>query len=166
MAPSAIYNSRTAQRTSWTTVNRTKFAANMKRLVFGRSNNIRPIRIKEGRGNYYITDDGSEIYDASGGAAVSILAKNDKRPINAAYNVRIKGLSYVPNLNFEAEVVERLAQVLLDSTGGKLKQACFYGSGMMYARFPDLQLINSQDQRQAKQALSCATNTIRRRSSP
>lgn len=128
MAPSAVYNARTTQRTSWTAVNRTKTLANVKRL-FGRSNNSKAIRIKEGRGNYYITDDGSEIYDASGGAAVSILAKNDPRPINAGYKVRMNGLSYVPNLNFDTEIVEKLAQVLLDSTGGKLKQACFYGSG-------------------------------------
>ncbi|KAF2827987.1 aminotransferase, class III [Ophiobolus disseminans] len=90
----------------------------------------RPLfKVERGEGNEYVLEDGTCVYDAAGGAAVSCIGRADKRVEKAMVKQFRKGISYLPSLSFYAQVSVDLANWLVDSTDGKMAQVMFYGSG-------------------------------------
>jgi acetylornithine/succinyldiaminopimelate/putrescine aminotransferase len=69
------------------------------------------------------------VYDASCGAGVANLGRTNEEVMKAMVGVMEAGLSYVPSSVFDTLITERLAQTLVESTGGQMRKAIFYGSG-------------------------------------
>ena len=88
----------------------------------------RPLKIVEGRGSYLITDEGMEILDATGGAAVSCIGHSDKR-VHQAILEQMQKLSYCYSLYFTHNAAEKLSKWLVDSTGGRMSRAFIVSSG-------------------------------------
>jgi adenosylmethionine-8-amino-7-oxononanoate aminotransferase len=108
---------------------RSKAVTVIKNCLLNRSINITPLRVKGGVGNSYILEDGTEIYDASGGAAVSNIGRRSKRVETAMHKISKQGLSYIPSLGFDTNVTADLAYFMISSTNGRMRKAVFYSSG-------------------------------------
>lgn len=93
-----------------------------------------PLLLKEAEGNWLSVVDGNnawKIFDASGGAAVSNIGHRDRRVHEAVRKQEESGVGYAPSMSFHTEVVEDFADFLLESTGDKMAEVVFYGSGNM-----------------------------------
>lgn len=101
----------------------------MKRCLLNRSINVNPLRLARGVGNSWYLADGTEIYDASGGAAVASIGKRSKRVERATHKIEKLGLSYAPSLGFDTDITEELAAWMIRSTNGLMRKAVFYCSG-------------------------------------
>lgn len=100
----------------------------LKTHLFTRAANNPPLLAVGGSGNEYVLGDGTHIFDASGGAAVSCIGRYHKRVADAWVKQYQKGIGYLP-ASLYAQVCSDLATFLVDSTGGKMVHAEFYGSG-------------------------------------
>ncbi|KAH7066917.1 pyridoxal phosphate-dependent transferase [Paraphoma chrysanthemicola] len=127
MAPGAIWG-HTPGRISPPSAALHRFAAKVKSSLLNRSINVDPPRLKQGIGNSYILEDGTEIYDASCGAAVMSLGKRDKRVTRAKHKIEELGLSYASSA-FETEIAVRAADFMVKSTDDMMKKVVFYCSG-------------------------------------
>lgn len=101
---------------------------NLKNHLFTRAAKSTPLLATGGSGSEYVLGDGTRAFDASSGAGVSCLGRYDKRVEDAWVEHYRMGVGYVP-ASLYAQVSEDLAQVLVDSTDGKMLHAEFYGSG-------------------------------------
>jgi adenosylmethionine-8-amino-7-oxononanoate aminotransferase len=127
MAPGAIYS----PKLSLQKLNpfRTKLGATFKNCLLNRSLRITPYHVQEGRGNSYFLADGTEIYDASGGAAVSVIGKYDKRVEDVMVKIMRRGITYVPSLGFDTDLTANMAGALIASTNGAMSKCVLYCSG-------------------------------------
>ncbi|KAF2124711.1 PLP-dependent transferase [Dothidotthia symphoricarpi CBS 119687] len=110
----------------------------VKNFLFNRSIRAPPLRVLRGTAgannnnisnNTYHLEDGTQIYNASGGAAVTCIGHYNKRVEDAIVKQIRLGLSYVPSGAFYPDVAEDLARDLIASTDGKMSRAVFYSSG-------------------------------------
>lgn len=87
-----------------------------------------PPRIVKAQGNYLLTDDGSEIFDASGGAAVSCIGHGHPR-VKKAIADQLDAVEYCFSPWFTTPAYERLSTFLTASTGGAMERVFVCGSG-------------------------------------
>jgi adenosylmethionine-8-amino-7-oxononanoate aminotransferase len=103
----------------------------VKSCLFNKNTNTRPSRmVVGGLRHTYEFKDGTEIYDASSGAAVSSIGRRQERVEEAIMKQMRLGLSYVPALALDTDITMELAQRLISTTDGKMREAIFYCSGM------------------------------------
>lgn len=74
-------------------------------------------------------ENGWDVLDASGGAAVTGIGHLSARVEQAMIKTLQSGLSYVSSLMFDTAITEKLARFLVTSTDGKMSKAVFYSSG-------------------------------------
>jgi hypothetical protein len=129
MAPGLLSDPMTSVRRSSHSVQRSKIATTIKNCLLNRSVNHTPLRVSRGVRNSYVLEDGTEIYDAAGGAAVACIGKRNKRVEKAMGKVQKSGLSYIPSLSFDTMITANLADWMIRSTDGKMRKAVLYGSG-------------------------------------
>jgi adenosylmethionine-8-amino-7-oxononanoate aminotransferase len=129
MAPGVLSDPMTSIRHFACSPQRINLRAAVKNHLFGRSVNDTPRIVVRGDRNFYTLDDGTEVYDASGGAAVANIGKRNKRVDEARLKVWNQGLFYVPSKSFETESSRDLANWMIRSTDGMMHNVMFYGSG-------------------------------------
>jgi adenosylmethionine-8-amino-7-oxononanoate aminotransferase len=78
--------------------------------------------------NWMYLDDGSAVYDASGGPVVSSLGHGYRERIMSAMINQYMTVDYVP-LNFDTEITKALSLALIDTTEGLFSKVLFYNSG-------------------------------------
>ena len=81
-----------------------------------------------GKGSYIFLEDGTKFLDSTGGAAVSCLGHGHEQ-IKQAIKDQMDEISYCHSMFFGTSVSEKLAQILVDSTGGKLSKLFVISSG-------------------------------------
>ncbi|KAF1941334.1 class III aminotransferas-like protein [Clathrospora elynae] len=96
--------------------------------VLHASLSINPPKIVRAEGHYLYTTDGTKIFDASGGAAVSCLGHNNAR-VKRAIMDQLNKVEYTFSPHFTTDAYEQLAKFLVDSTGGAMKKVFVTGSG-------------------------------------
>lgn len=126
MAPGALYSPRNVGRILSRVLTKTTGPIT---ALLNRSINVTPLYADSGHSNSYVLEDGREIYDISGGAAVACLGKRNERIENAVIDIMRRGLAYVPSLGLTTKVAEDFAKWMLASTGGEMKTMVVYGSG-------------------------------------
>lgn len=131
MAPGILSSSRDSSRRFSLSSVHTKVATVIRNCLLNRSVNITPPRVIGGIGNEYILEDGTRIYDASGGAAVANIGKKNERVRRAMNDIHDKGLNYVPSFGFKTPITADLAHWMIESTYYKMSKAVFYCSGMV-----------------------------------
>lgn len=89
---------------------------------------IEPPKIVRAEGHYLYASDGREIFDASGGAAVSCIGHGHPR-VKKAMQAQLDQVEYCFAPHFTNEAYERLAKFLVDSTDGQLSKVFVCGSG-------------------------------------
>ena len=167
MAPGALSDTRLRTGQFLGSPVRVKLAATSKNCLLNRSLNIPPYRVKKGVGNCYILEDGTEVYDASGGAAVASMGRRNERVEKAMYKISQLGLNYVPSLGFDTEVTSELANRMIATTNGKMSKVVFYCSGMETTRFyATLSLTLYQALRHLRLQSRWPFNTMERRKHP
>jgi len=95
--------------------------------VLHRSTATPPIAA-EGKGIHLRLADGSEVIDASGGAAVACLGHGNAR-VAAAVAEQVGKMAYAHTGFFTSEPAEALAEIILDGEPGGLSHAYFCSSG-------------------------------------
>lgn len=133
MAPGAIWRQPPGQFNQPSTVLH-RFVARAKSSLLNRSINVEPYRVKQGVGNYYLLQDGTEVYDASGGAAVASLGRRDKRVEEAMHKIQKLGLSYISSSAFDTDITAEAADFMVQSTDNMMKKVGFYCSGKNIGR--------------------------------
>ncbi len=88
-----------------------------------------PKKVVKAMGNYLTLDNGQEILDATGGAAVACLGHGNAR-IRKALAAQMDEVSYCHSLFFSCSSGEDLAKLLIDSTDGKMARAFIVSSGI------------------------------------
>jgi adenosylmethionine-8-amino-7-oxononanoate aminotransferase len=102
----------------------------MKTYLLNTNLGVRPRRtVVRGEHHSYKLQDGRTVYDASCGAGVANFGRTNEEVMKAMIKVMEAGLSYVPSSVFDTLITERLAQTLVESTGGQMRKVIFYGSG-------------------------------------
>jgi adenosylmethionine-8-amino-7-oxononanoate aminotransferase len=151
MAPGILSDPMTSVRRFARSPQRIKLAAVIKNCLLGRGVNDTPLLVTRADRNSYYLDDGTEIYDASGGAAVSSIGKRNKSVDKARLKVQNLGLCYVPSKSFETKFSRDLAEWMIRSTDGKMRKAVFYGSGTNKVKYPYVSSLTlQQDPKLAK----------------
>lgn len=102
----------------------------MPSAVLHRDTRFIPKKAVGGNGIYLTLEDGTRFLDSTGGAAVSCLGHGNEK-INQKIKDQIDQLSYCHSAFFGTQVSEDLAQLLTESTGGKLSKLFVVSSGMM-----------------------------------
>ncbi|KAJ8106593.1 hypothetical protein OPT61_g9433 [Boeremia exigua] len=97
--------------------------------LFNRSVRSAPLRIKSASSQTLHFENGWNVLDASGGAAVTCIGHNNARVKQAMMNALDNGVSYISSMMFDTEVTEEFARFLVASTGKKMSRAVFYSSG-------------------------------------
>lgn len=87
-----------------------------------------PKKAVGGKGSYIFLEDGTKFLDSTGGAAVSCLGHGHEQ-ITQAIKDQIDQISYCHSAFFGTDVAEELAQLLVNSTGGKLSKLYVVSSG-------------------------------------
>jgi adenosylmethionine-8-amino-7-oxononanoate aminotransferase len=93
-----------------------------------RSVSFQPDTAVRGEGLILTLEDGREIIDASGGAAVACLGHGNRR-VAAAVSEQVSRLAYVHTGFFTSEPAEALAELLLKDEPAGLSHAFFVSSG-------------------------------------
>ena len=96
--------------------------------VLHRSLHESPRRVVQAEGCWLTLDNGRNIIDATGGAAVSCLGHGDRRVAEAVVK-QMNEVAYCHSGFFGTSATEQLAQELVDSTEGVMKRAMFLSSG-------------------------------------
>ncbi|KAF1923243.1 aminotransferase class III family protein [Didymella exigua CBS 183.55] len=97
--------------------------------LFNRSVRSAPLRIKRASAQTLHLENGWNVLDASGGAAVTGIGHLNARVEQAMIKTIQSGLSYVSSMMFDTDVTENFARFLVTSTDGKMSKAVFYSSG-------------------------------------
>ena len=100
----------------------------MENYVLHRSLLDRPHKVSHALGIKLYLEDGREIIDACGGAAVAVLGHGNQE-VTAAAKKQMSQVSYVHTGSYTTKSAEDLAQVLLDGNSYGLERALFVGSG-------------------------------------
>jgi adenosylmethionine-8-amino-7-oxononanoate aminotransferase len=79
---------------------------------------------------YIYLENGQKILDATGGAAVSAIGHGVDRAKQAIIS-QLDQVEYCRPRSFPNAPAIQLADLLVESTGGKLSRACILGSGEM-----------------------------------
>ncbi|EXJ84866.1 hypothetical protein A1O3_05541 [Capronia epimyces CBS 606.96] len=87
-----------------------------------------PPKVVRSKGHYLYTDDGLEIFDASGGAAVCAIGHGHDR-VKKAIAAQLDEIEYVYSLFFTTSAAERLSTLLTESTGGQMSRVFIVSSG-------------------------------------
>lgn len=87
-----------------------------------------PPKIVSGKGNYLLTSDNAEIFDATGGAAVACVGHGNAR-LKEAIAQQLDKIAYCYLPFFTNEPAERLAKNLVESTDGKMEKVFIVSSG-------------------------------------
>ena len=87
-----------------------------------------PPKIVSARGNYIRTEDGVEIFDASGGPAVACIGHGHPR-VKQAIKEQLDVVEYCFSPWFTTEAYEKLATFLCKSTHGHMERVFVVGSG-------------------------------------
>jgi adenosylmethionine-8-amino-7-oxononanoate aminotransferase len=74
-------------------------------------------------------ENGWNVIDASGGAAVTCIGHNSTRVKQAMMKALDNGTPYISSMMFDTEVTEEFARFLVNSTNGMMSKAVFYSSG-------------------------------------
>ncbi|OGE52513.1 hypothetical protein PENARI_c010G03396 [Penicillium arizonense] len=96
--------------------------------VLHRDTRFIPKKAVGGKGSYIFLEDGTKFLDSTCGAAVSCLGHGHEG-VTQAIKDQMDQLSYCHSAFFGTEVAEELAQLLVDSTGGKLSKLFVVSSG-------------------------------------
>ncbi|KAF2997923.1 hypothetical protein E8E13_005137 [Curvularia kusanoi] len=103
--------------------------ANNKSYLLNRSVRSSPYRIKSATAQTLHFENGWNVIDASGGAAVSCIGHNNARVKQAMMKVLDNGTPYISSMMFDTEITEEFARFLVNTTDGKMSKAVFYSSG-------------------------------------
>lgn len=87
-----------------------------------------PAVAASGRGVFLVTEDGREVLDAAGGAAVSCLGHAHPAVV-AAVQAQVAALDYAHTGSFSSRPAEELADLLVGHAPGGLTHAVFVSSG-------------------------------------
>ncbi|KAK5168383.1 uncharacterized protein LTR77_006953 [Saxophila tyrrhenica] len=87
-----------------------------------------PPKIESANGNYLYLEDGRQIFDASGGAAVACIGHNNAR-VKKAVADQLDKISYCFSPWFSTAAYENLSQYLTASTNGEMERVFVVGSG-------------------------------------
>jgi adenosylmethionine-8-amino-7-oxononanoate aminotransferase len=98
--------------------------------VFHRSVRSTPYRIKRASAQILHLENGWDVLDASGGAAVTGIGHLSARVEQAMIKTLRRGIAYAASTMFTTDVTEDLARALITSTDGRMSKVVFYGSGM------------------------------------
>ena len=98
--------------------------------VFHRSVRSTPYRIKRASAQILHLDNGWDVLNASGGAAVTGIGHLSARVEQAMIKTLRRGIAYAASTMFTTDVTEDLARALITSTDGRMSKVVFYGSGM------------------------------------
>ena len=90
---------------------------------------IHPPKIVGADGHYLKTEDGVDIFDASGGAAVACIGHNNPR-VKKAIKDQLDTVAYCFSPWFTTAAYERLATFLTESTNGHMEKVFVCGSGL------------------------------------
>jgi adenosylmethionine-8-amino-7-oxononanoate aminotransferase len=111
----------------------------MPSAVLHRDTRFIPKKAVGGKGSYLFLEDGTKFLDSTGGAAVSCLGHGNEK-INQMIKDQMDQLSYCHSAFFGTQVSEDLAQLLTESTGGKLSKLFVVSSGMLEMPSADIHL--------------------------
>ncbi|KAJ5131534.1 Pyridoxal phosphate-dependent transferase major region subdomain 2 [Penicillium bovifimosum] len=121
--------------------------------ILHRDTRFVPKKVVGGKGSYLFLEDGTKFLDSTGGAAVSCLGHGNEQ-VNQMIKDQMDQVSYCHSAFFGTQVAEDLAQLLVDSTGGKLSKLFVVSSGseaveaaLKLARQYFLELPTPQSQR-------------------
>ncbi|MCJ1400467.1 hypothetical protein MMC11_003673 [Xylographa trunciseda] len=87
-----------------------------------------PLKVIAATGNYLTLEDGRQVFDATGGAAVACIGHGDPS-VKAAVAQQMDEVSYCHSLFFSSSGAENLAKLLIDSTNGVMARAFIVSSG-------------------------------------
>lgn len=93
-------------------------------------------RLVGGKGNLLDTDDGRQIFDASGGAAVACIGHGNERVRNAVAK-QMAEISYCCSSFYTNSAYEELSRLLIESTYGHMTRAYIVNSGKTHV-FSDM----------------------------
>lgn len=97
--------------------------------LFNRSVRSAPLRIKRASAQTLHLENGWNVLDASGGAAVTGIGHLNTRVEQAMIKTIQSGLSYVSSMMFDTDITETFARFLINTTDGKMSKVVFYSSG-------------------------------------
>lgn len=126
MAPSVVFNDGNIAVDSNTPAKPTSAARQSS--VLHRSIHKQPKKVVHASGNYVTFEDGQELLDATGGAAVACIGHSDPR-VRDAMIAQMNRVSYCNSMFFSSASGEDIAEILVDSTGGKMSKALILSSG-------------------------------------
>ncbi len=118
------------------------FTTPSRSCLFNRSARSAPYRVKSASSQTLHLENGWNVLDASGGAAVSCIGHNNARVKQAMMKALDSGMSYISSMMFDTEVTEDFARFLVNSTEGKMSKAVFYSSGKQEGTRPSLEFPN------------------------
>ncbi|MFV0245701.1 MAG: aspartate aminotransferase family protein [Qingshengfaniella sp.] len=81
-----------------------------------------------GQGSWLTLQDGRQVLDASGGAAVACIGHGNRRVAEAMADQAMK-IGYLHTMFFSSEPAEELAELLINLSGGAFSHAFFVSSG-------------------------------------
>ncbi|RAH43509.1 PLP-dependent transferase [Aspergillus brunneoviolaceus CBS 621.78] len=90
--------------------------------------NSPPSKVISSRGHYLVTEDGREIFDATGGAAVAALGHNNPI-IKSAITQQLDEVAYCYSPFFTTPAAERIATFLTESTNEEMTKTFIVSSG-------------------------------------
>lgn len=74
-------------------------------------------------------ENGWNVLDASGGAAVTCLGHHNTRVKQAIMKALDNGTPYISSMMFDTDTTEDFARFLVNTTNGRMSKAVFYSSG-------------------------------------
>jgi adenosylmethionine-8-amino-7-oxononanoate aminotransferase len=87
--------------------------------------------VTSAQGMYFTLENGLKILDATCGAAVSALGHGNEQVKDAVIR-QLNTVAYCHPGYFQNSPALELADLLIDSTGGRLSRACILGSGLVF----------------------------------
>lgn len=106
-------------------------ATTARRKLFNRSVRSEPHRIKHASAQTLHLENGWNVLDASGGAAVTCIGHLSERVEKAMIKTLQKGTAYAPSIMFDTDETEDLARFLCTTTEDKMSRVVFYCSGRL-----------------------------------
>lgn len=103
--------------------------------ILHRSLRTLPLKVVGASGNYLTLSNGQQIFDATGGAAVSCLGHGDKR-VQEAVMRQMNEAAYCHSLFFSTSAAEALGNELIAGTDGEMAKAFIVSSGRYLPTFP------------------------------
>lgn len=98
------------------------------RHLIDRSFIVPPLDVVASAGHLLTLSNGQEVFDATGGAAVSCIGHGN-REVKDAILKQLDVNSYCNSMLFSSPVCEELAREVIDGTGGLMRKVWFCSSG-------------------------------------